>query len=285
MRAEVMRVVPPLLVPADSLRAVTFVSQWGRNGISRVRVGAVSGEEILEEVVQEPQNCILDSVNPVPSDGRKLVCITFDDGPSSYTADILKILSEKGAHATFFALGSGVASWPETTAAIEAQGSEVMSHTMNHLNHYATTSEETYQETAEAFETMRDYAGVYTSVIRPPYGNWNEYCWRSSGGTMSASVIWNIDSLDWELPGADAIVENCTTDVENGDIILMHDGGGDRSQDVEALPRIIDELHKQGFELVTLSELMDSDYRIPDEVARQYAPMPEDCAWPTEVAE
>lgn len=281
----VERVVPPLLVPADSLRAVTFVSQWGRNGISRVRVGAVSGEEILEEVVQEPQNCILDSVNPVPSDGRKLVCITFDDGPSSYTADILKILSEKGAHATFFALGSGVASWPETTAAIEAQGSEVMSHTMNHLNHYATTSEETYQETAEAFETMRDYAGVYTSVIRPPYGNWNEYCWRSSGGTMSASVIWNIDSLDWELPGADAIVENCTTDVENGDIILMHDGGGDRSQDVEALPRIIDELHKQGFELVTLSELMDSDYRIPDEVARQYAPMPEDCAWPTEVAE
>ena len=102
---------------------------------------------------------------------------------------------------------------------------------------------------------------------------------------MSASVIWTIDSRDWELPGADAIVKNCTSNVGNGDIILMHDGGGDRSQDIEALPRIIDELHKQGYRLVTLSELMDSDYRIPDEIASQYAPMPEGCSWPTELAE
>lgn len=281
----VERVALPRLVPAGSLRAVTFVSQWGRSGMARVRVGAVSGEEIVEEILQEPQDCVLDSVNPVPADGRKLVCLTFDDGPSEYTADILAVLREKGARATFFTLGTSVKNWPETTQAIRDAGCEVMSHTYSHQNHYVTSSEETYEETVAAFNVLRDYAGVETTVIRPPYGNWNEHCWISSHGTMSASVIWNVDSLDWELPGADAIVANCTTGIENGDIILLHDGGGDRSQDVEALPRIIDELRKQGFELVTLSELMDSDYRIPDEVARQYAPMPEGCSWPEEIAE
>ena len=279
----VEREVAPRLVPAESLRAVTFVRQWGVAGISRVRVGSVSGEEILEEVVREPQDCVLDSVNPSPSDGRKLVCLTFDDGPSSYTQQILEILVEKGARATFFTVGTGVAARPDDVRAIEESGCEVMSHTMNHLNHSATSSEVTHQELVDAFVLLSD-VGVQTSVIRPPYGNWDPLCWISSRGTVSASVIWNIDSHDWELPGVDAIVENCTSDVDSGDIILMHDGGGDRSQDVEALPLIIDELHDQGFELVTVSELMASDDRIPDEVARQYAPMPEGCAWPAEVA-
>ena len=281
----VERETAPRLVPADGLGAVTFVSQWGTSGLSRYRVGSVSGEEVLEEVVQEPGDCVLSSVNPVPSDGQALVCLTFDDGPSSYTADVLRILEEKHAVATFFALGSSVAGWSDMIQQLENAGCEVLSHTMNHQDNYAISSEDTYRETVDAFDALRDYAGVFTTVIRPPYGNWNNNCWISARGTVSASVIWTIDSRDWELPGADAIVKNCTSNVGNGDIILMHDGGGDRSQDIEALPRIIDELHKQGYRLVTLSELMDSDYRIPDEIASQYAPMPEGCSWPTELAE
>ena len=185
-----------------------------------------------------------------------LVCLTFDDGPSAYTADILKILKDKGVRATFFCPGYCAENWPETTASIQAAGCEVMSHTMNHWNHYATTQEETYAETAEAFQVLRDDAGVYTTVIRPPYGNWNEYCWRSSGGTMSASVIWNIDSLDWELPGAEAIVANCTTGVSSGDIILMHDGGGDRTQTIEAVRRALPKLKERGYRFVTVDELL-----------------------------
>ena len=279
------RVVAPKLVPAETLGAVTFVSQWGVSGLSRVRVGAVSGEEIVEEVVTEPQDCVLASVNPHPSDGRKLVCLTFDDGPSAYTPQVLEILREHGARATFFAVGTGVPGWPDALREVAASGSEVMSHTMNHLNNLATTSQETYDEVSGGFGVLRDYAGIETSVIRPPYGNWDALCWRSSGGLMSASVIWNIDSHDWELPGADTIVAYCTQNVSSGDIILMHDGGGNRDQDLEALPIIIDTLHEQGFELVTVSELMASDDRIPDDVACGYAPMPEGCSWPTEVAE
>ncbi len=279
------RVTEPRLVPAGVLGAVTYVSQWGTSGLSRVRVGAVSGEEIVEEVVTEPQDCVLASVNPHPSDGRKLVCLTFDDGPSAYTMQVLDILKEHGARATFFEVGSSVPGWSDSARAVVASGSEVMSHTMNHLNNLTTTSDETFAEVSGAFNALRDYAGIETSVIRPPYGNWDALCWRSSRGTMSASVIWNIDSHDWELPGVETIVANCTERVSSGDIILMHDGGGNRDQDLEALPQIIDTLHEQGFEFVTVSELMASDDRIPDDVARGYAPMPEGCSWPTEVAE
>lgn len=277
--------VLPQLVPPISVRSVTFVRQWGVSGTGRFRVGVVSGEEILEEVIQTPQNCILDSVNPKPSEGRMLVCLTFDDGPSAYTADILKILKDKGVRATFFCPGYCAENWPDTTASIQAAGCEVMSHTMNHWDHFETTPEETYAEVSEGFAVLHDYAGVSTTVIRPPYGNWNEHCWLSTRGAMSASIIWNVDSHDWDEPGAKVIIDICTNGIDSGDIILMHDGGGDRSQTIEALPVIIDKLREQGFEFVTVSELMASDPRIPSEVARQYAPMPEGCDWPVEIVE
>ena len=122
-------------------------------------------------------------------------------------------------------------------------------------------------------------------MIRPPYGDFNQNCWLLSGGTISASVIWNQDSLDWSLPGSDAIVQNALAGVQSGSVILMHDGGGDRSQDLDALPQIIERLQADGYQLVTLSELMASDPDIPSEVAAGNASMPEGALWPTEIGE
>ena len=104
-------------------------------------------------------------------------------------------------------------------------------------------------------------------------------------GTFSASIIWNLDSLDWELPGVDAIVENSTLGVTSGSIILMHDGGGNRDQDVEALPRIIESLQADGYELVTINELLATDSRIPESVASGNATIPEGHVWASEVVE
>ena len=97
-------------------------------------------------------------------------------------------------------------------------------------------------------------------------------------------MIWHLDSLDWELPGVDKIVENSTNGAWSGAIILMHDGGGNRDQDLEALPKILQKLSAQGYEFVTLSELMALDSRIPAEVAAGTATMPEGAVWPTEMA-
>lgn len=120
--------------------------------------------------------------------------------------------------------------------------------------------------------------------MRPPYGAIDSSVWLASQGTMSASVIWNMDSLDWKRPGVDTIVSNSTEGIQSGYIILMHDGGGNRDQDLEALPKIIDKLHEEGYTFVTVSDLMKSDPDIPSDVASCNAPMPEDAVWPTELS-
>ena len=122
-------------------------------------------------------------------------------------------------------------------------------------------------------------------MLRPPYGDLTPETWLASGGSFSASVIWNLDSEDWRLPGADAIVANCTNGAYPGAIVLMHDGGGNRDQDLEALPRILEALKAEGYRFVTLDKLMAMDSRIPADVATGNAVMPEGSVWPTELVE
>ena len=93
-------------------------------------------------------------------------------------------------------------------------------------------------------------------------------------------MLWNIDTLDWKRPGAQAIVDGVLSNAYNGAIALMHDGGGNREQDIEALPAIIDGLRAQGYELVTVSELMATDSRFPREVVEGAVKMPKDAALP-----
>ena len=93
-------------------------------------------------------------------------------------------------------------------------------------------------------------------------------------------MLWNIDTLDWKRPGAAAITSMVLDNAFNGAIVLMHDGGGNRAQDVEALPGIIDGLRGAGYELVTVSELMDKDDRFPDAVVEGDVAMPEGAELP-----
>lgn len=281
---EEEREVQPQLEPAGSVGAVTFVSQYGRVGRQMFTVGERSGEAIPGEVVEPVQNVRLESVNPRPADGRKIVAITFDDGPSSYTQRYLDILSEHGARATFFCLGSQIPGREDLVQAIRAQGSQVASHTQSHQQLTALDPETLRAEVGDAFSAISAAGGGDTTTLRPPYGAIDAQTWVNSGGGFSASVIWNLDSLDWRRPGVDAIVSNCTTGVWSGAIILMHDGGGNRDQDLEALPKILEKLQGEGYEFVTLSELLAMDERIPAEVAAGSARMPGGSAWATSVA-
>ena len=279
------REVQPKLQPASGVGAITFVSQYGKPGKQMFTVGEVSGETVAGDVVEPVQDVVLESINPKPSDGSKVVALTFDDGPSSYTQRYLDILNKYGIHATFFCLGSAAASQPELVQAIAAQGSQVASHTQNHQQLNAIDADTLKAEVTDAFSAISSSGGGDTTVIRPPYGAFDTSTWAASGGTLSASVIWNMDSLDWERPGVDAIVSNSTRGIWSGAIILMHDGGGNRDQDLEALPKIIEKLQAQGYEFVTINELMALDDRIPDEVASGNAKIPEGCVWASEVAE
>ena len=280
---EEERTIAPKMEPYEKIGAVTFVAQWGKEGKGVYTVGDTSGEAVLKEEVEPAQNAVIQSVNPTPDDGSKVIALTFDDGPSSYTQRYLDILSKYNAKATFFCLGSQIKGNADLVKAIEAQGSQVASHTQNHEQLTTLDAKGLQSEITKTFSAISDAGAPATTVLRPPYGDFNNDTWLASGGTLSASVIWNLDSEDWELPGADAIVANCTNGAYSGAIILMHDGGGNRDQDLKALPRILQKLTDEGYRFVTLNELMAMDSRIPEDVASGNATLPEGCVWPKEM--
>lgn len=278
------RVVQPQLEPYERIGAITFVAQWGHTGKQMFTVGDVSGEAVAGEVTEPVQNVVLQSVNPTPDDGSKVVALTFDDGPSDYTQRYLDILSEHNARATFFCLGTQAQRYPDLVKAIEDQGSQVASHTLSHQELPKLDADTFKTEVNDAFAALTNGGAPATTVIRPPYGALDPNAWVTSGGTFSTSVIWTLDSLDWKRPGVDAIVNSCTQGVYSGAIILMHDGGGNRDQDLEALPRILQKLSDEGYTFVTIDELMAMDSRIPGDIASGDATMPEGSAWATSVA-
>ena len=117
-------------------------------------------------------------------------------------------------------------------------------------------------------------------MMRAPYGAFTEQEWARAGDIVGCNVLWNIDTSDWERPGAQAIADAVLNNVHNGSIVLMHDGGGNREQTVEALPMIIDGLHDQGYTIVTVGELIELDGRIPQAVVDNEVSMPDDAVLP-----
>ena len=223
--------------------------------------------------------------NSTPSDA-KTVYLTFDDGPAAtYTQQCLDILSQKGAKATFFNLAENEESYPELAATVASSDNQLCSHTNHHLDLATLSQADLVSEITTAHDAIQRISGVDTTTIRPPYGSFNQSCWLNSGGTICASILWNIDTVDWSLPGTDAIVENALAGVTSGSVILMHDGGGARDQGMEALPRIIDQLQQDGYTFVTISELLASDPEVPKDVVAGNATMPEGAVWPTEIGE
>ncbi len=277
---------PKLEMGGDAWGNITYISQWPKVGKREVRTGKVSGETADGDVIQETQNCVVTVHQISPDDkSRKLIALTFDDGPADpYTEKYISILNQYGIHATFFNLGENIKEYPELCKKIVESGNELMSHTQQHQQLTALDAASLQSEFSTAFEQINATAGILTTSFRPPYGDFKETTWLKSGGLASLSVLWNLDSEDWRRAGADSIVSKSTTGAFSGAIILMHDGGGDRSQDVEALPRIIETLQSEGYEFVTVGELMRSDSSIPSDIANGYATMPEDSVWPTEIA-
>ncbi|MBR3384728.1 MAG: polysaccharide deacetylase family protein [Atopobiaceae bacterium] len=279
---EVVETQPKLVMDGD-WGSICYISSWGRVHKQEVRTGRESGETAPGDVIEQGSDCVIRVCNVQPSDGRKLVALTFDDGPSTYTQQYLDILARYGAKATFFCLGENIESYPDQAKAIVAAGHQIANHTYSHDQLTAVPADTVLWQLTTGFQCIKDATGVDTSVIRPPYGELRQSTWSETNGTVSVSVLWNMDSLDWTLPGADAIVTNATSGIQTGYVILMHDGGGNRDQDVEALPRIIETLQQQGYEFVTISELMASDESIPEECAAAFNPMPEDTLWTTEL--
>jgi peptidoglycan/xylan/chitin deacetylase (PgdA/CDA1 family) len=248
--------------------AIQFVEQQGKAGKQQYWVGDRSGDTVDKSVITKPTELKIASLSPKPPAGKKVIALTFDDGPSSFTAPILDILKSKGAKATFFDIGTQSAEMPQMERRILAEGNQVASHSNSHPDLTTLGRDALRKELNAGFNAISTASGTTSRMLRAPYGAFNKQCWSDASDMVSSNIVWTTDTLDWKRPGEQAIKDQVLKHAYSGAIVLMHDGGGDRSEDVHVLPSIIDSLQSQGYQLVTVNDLISMDSRFPQWVAK-----------------
>ena len=179
------------------------------------------------------------------------IALTFDDGPHPYYTDLLLDgLAERGVKATFFLLGENIEGREDVIRRMSEEGHLIGNHTFYHVDINSLSMEEACAEIRDTSEAIRSITGQQVEYVRPPYGNWNK---ELECQVMMIPVFWTLDTLDWKVKNTDRIVREVLEDVEENDVILMHDS---YRTTVEAALRIVDELQKKGYEFVTADELI-----------------------------
>jgi peptidoglycan/xylan/chitin deacetylase (PgdA/CDA1 family) len=258
----------PTVIPAGYAK----VGQWGaihvflpgQDGETVTRTGSESGIS-LEQVTKEKIDERLAYYN-ADSNGEKVVALTFDDGPWDTTTDqILDILKENDAKATFYTIGQQVPLHTEQIKRMADEGHEIATHTWDHADGSGKgvsldlmSTSERRDEVQKGLDIIKEISGKDASIyFRAPGGNFGESTANDLKDLISGEIGWNVDTEDWRRPGAEVIAERIKS-VQPGGIVLMHDGGGDRSQTVAGLREAITYLKDQGYKFVTISELIES---------------------------
>lgn len=180
---------------------------------------------------------------------HKRVALTFDDGPSSYTSSVMKILRDRKAKGTFFVIGEQVPSGAKLLRKMIKQGFEIGNHSLHHEIYPG------YSSLRATSKAIKKASGFKPCSFRPPYGAVNSGVIAAARSNGMTTINWDRDTMDWSLPGSSHIY-SVGASASSGSIVLMHDGGGTRSQTVAALPSIISALKGRGYKLVTVSELL-----------------------------
>lgn len=228
----------------------------GVEGRVRIRQGLISGAEVSREVISEPINAVVKRMRPAP--GAKMVALTFDDGPwPVYTEQILDVLADHDAKATFFMLGVRVKRKPDVAARVAREGHLVANHSLSHRSFATSSAKEVKRQIAGGRKVIKNATGVDTPWLRPPYGAMDGAAWKIAKREHARVVRWSVDSEDWKKPGPKKIATRVVKRVKPGSVVLFHDGGGDRAQTVAALPRILKQLKAKGYVFVTVEELYD----------------------------
>lgn len=182
---------------------------------------------------------------------RPKIALTFDDGPHPcYTEQLLKGLAKRKVKATFFVTGENVEAYPEVTKQICEEGHLIGNHTYSHIQLSRSNTESYKEEIKKTNQVIRDVTGQDTIYIRPPYGSWNKEFEKELN---MFPVLWTIDPLDWCSSNVDCIVNTVCAKAGENDIILMHD---QYKTTVTAALQIVDRLMEEGYEFVTVDELL-----------------------------
>ena len=186
---------------------------------------------------------------------RKVVALSFDDGPGPLTPQFVRMLSANRAVATFFMIGRQVTSSYQSTLHAELrEGDALGDHTWSHPD--LLLSGEVRGQLQQALEAIRKLSGYTPCVFRPPYGDYDTSVIQTARSLGLATILWDVDPSDYALPGVSAIVQRVLAQVRPGSIILSHDGGGPRAQTLAAYPLIIRALRARGYRFLTVPELL-----------------------------
>lgn len=190
-------------------------------------------------------------VTPVSEEAEKIVALTYDDGPSKVsTADLLEVLEKHGAHATFFVNGNHALENKELISAIVEQGSEIGNHTLDHVWLSKVDEAEALRQVIGNEHLLRFLSGQEGIMpLRPPYGDINQTILDQFNLPI---VLWSADSRDWEVQDVERIKANVLSEIEDGGIIIMHDG---YKTSVQATDELLALLTAQNYRVVSVSEL------------------------------
>ena len=245
-----------ILPNQGSQTAGSYISPNGHIGADG-ETGSIEGERqtIVFSAPSKFQGKTLKEVKL--SDENKVIALTFDDGPwPKYSHQILEILKKNDIKATFFWIGKNVKNFPEIAKETVAAGHAIANHTWSHSYRMMnkTVSAREIDDTAAIIE---ETTGVKTALFRPPGGLLKNGPASYALSKNYAVLMWSADSTDYaKRISANTLIDKVLRNARPGGMVLMHDGGGDRTKTVKALPQIIDALKKQGYKFVTVPELL-----------------------------
>ena len=196
----------------------------------------------------------MSSVRSGPS-SRKRVALTFDDGPSPFTARILDVLAARDVRATFFVEGRRIAGREALLRRMLAAGHMIGNHSFSHVN-LAKADAAARRQIDDTQAAIEGATGFTPCLLRPPFGLGSKKLLRTLSRRQLTSTLWSVNPRDFRTPGSATIKRRVLAGVKPGAIILAHDGGGDRSQTLAAIPSIIRTLKARGYRFVTVTDLL-----------------------------
>lgn len=197
--------------------------------------------------------------------GSKKLALTYDDGPNDpYTLRLLEVLAKHEVRATFFPMGRYVKHRPDLAREVAKAGHVIGNHTFSHPNLIVASSQRTTDELQQCEQALMETVGEHSRLFRPPFGGRRPGTLRIARRLGLKPVMWNVAGYDWRGNPADYIEQKVTRQVSGGNVLLLHDGdhagfGADRSQTVIATGRLIARYKAEGYEFVTVPQMMQNE--------------------------
>ncbi len=201
---------------------------------------------------------------------RKCVALTFDDGPASFTAELVAVLQQRKVPATFFMVGNRIRQSSDLLAAVSLAGMEIGNHSTHHRQLTQLGAADMRRDLAATSQAIAAVTGRRPTLLRPPYGARNRAVDTVSRQLRMAEILWDVDTLDWRYADSARVRSAAVGSTRRGSIILLHDVN---RTTVAAVPGIIGDLQRRGYSLVTVSQLL-GDRTVPGKVYRRQAVAP-----------